>query len=101
MSVKSEYAKRLREKRKLNHECTACGNKDDNTIAGKIRCRKCAEKQRNRNTTRWQKCKAEHICPDCNGKTELKPNGGYYRYCKKCRIKRSQKNYERKHKDER
>ena len=95
MSVKSEYAKK-----KAYHKCTSCGNKDENTIAGKTRCRKCDEKQRNYNTTHRQKCKEKHICPDCNNKTELKPNGGYYIYCKKCRIKRSQKLYERRHKDE-
>ena len=97
MSVKSEYAKRLREKRKLNHECTICGNKDHRTLSGKPVCYKCLENKRKYDAARLQKYKKEHICPDCSNKTELKPNGGYYKYCKKCRIKRSQKLYERKH----
>ena len=101
MSVKAEYAKRLREKRKLNHERAIWGNKDHRTLAGKPVCYKCLENKRKYDAARLQRYKEEHICPDCNSKTELKPNGGYYKYCKKCRIKRSQKLYERKHKDER
>lgn len=38
-------------KRKANHLCYFCGEKDERTIAGKIRCAKC-EKKRKRNVTK-------------------------------------------------
>lgn len=38
-------------KRKAIHVCVVCGEKDERTIAGKIRCAKC-EKKRKRNVTK-------------------------------------------------
>ena len=38
-------------KRKAKHVCVVCGEKDERTIAGKIRCAKC-EKKRKRNVTK-------------------------------------------------
>ena len=38
-------------KRKAKHVCVVCGEQDERTIAGKIRCAKCEEK-RKRNVTK-------------------------------------------------
>lgn len=38
-------------KRKAKHVCVVCGEQDERTIAGKIRCAKC-EKKRKRNVTK-------------------------------------------------
>lgn len=40
----AEYAKKRQQKRKEQHRCTKCGERDERTLAGKTNCAFCSKK---------------------------------------------------------
>lgn len=40
----AEYAKKRQRKLKEQHRCVQCGTQDEQTLAGKVRCKFCSKK---------------------------------------------------------
>lgn len=73
----NEYARNRRAYLKSRGRCVRCGQVDDRTAAGRIECRRCAEKRKVwadganiRKMDRYHERKAAGLCPVCGGERD-------------------------------
>lgn len=74
--------------RKESHQCVVCGKQDERTLAGKIRCAECTERERklrHMRTSVYERRKAGHECVRC-GKQDARTLRGLTK-CEKCTQK--------------
>lgn len=97
---------------KADHKCVRCREQDDRTLAGRVLCAACNEKQRkfvkeyqqrpeykyahrDASHARYRRLQREHKCTQCG---KPLPEGEYYSCCAACRIRQSERQKERRKK---
>ena len=97
---------------KAAHRCTLCEKQDERTLAGRVLCAACNEKQRKSvkeyqqrpeykyahrdlSHARYRRLQREHKCTQCG---KPLPEGEYYTNCAPCRKRQSERQKEKRRK---